>query len=94
MFTKAVERKMKADGSRVLSFAVHPGVVNTDLFDGTTLKKVAPWVPALLFKVVLHNMVNKYDKHVVLSNAGIDFVDSRAGSCFSSVRCHFRHVRR
>jgi hypothetical protein len=31
--------------------AVHPGIVNTDLFDGTLLKTIAPWIPLLFFKV-------------------------------------------
>jgi hypothetical protein len=31
--------------------AVHPGIVNTDLFDGTLLKTIAPWIPPLFFKV-------------------------------------------
>lgn len=32
-------------------FAVHPGIVNTELFDGTAIKTIFPWVPRLLFKV-------------------------------------------
>lgn len=31
-------------------YAVHPGIVNTELFDGTAFKKIFPWVPKLLFK--------------------------------------------
>ncbi|KAJ1529795.1 hypothetical protein ONE63_006540 [Megalurothrips usitatus] len=31
-------------------YAVHPGIVNTELFDGTAFKTVFPWVPRLLFK--------------------------------------------
>lgn len=31
-------------------YAVHPGIVNTELFDGTAFKKFLPWVPKLLFK--------------------------------------------
>jgi len=34
-------------------YAVHPGIVNTELFDGTAFKKIFPWVPKLLFKVCL-----------------------------------------
>lgn len=31
-------------------FAVHPGIVNTELFDGTMFKKIFPWMPRLFFK--------------------------------------------
>lgn len=51
MFAKAVERRARAEGLKISSFALHPGVVNTELFDGTTLKTFAPWVPKLFFKV-------------------------------------------
>lgn len=31
-------------------YAVHPGIVDTELFDGTAFKKIFPWFPKLLFK--------------------------------------------
>lgn len=31
--------------------AVHPGVVNTEVYNGTYMKKLAPFVPRLFFKV-------------------------------------------
>lgn len=34
-------------------YGVHPGIVDTELFDGTAFKKIFPWFPRLLFKVCL-----------------------------------------
>lgn len=51
MFSNKINRKLKEEGERVKSYAVHPGVVDTQLFDDTSLKKIAPWIPKLLFKV-------------------------------------------
>jgi NAD(P)-dependent dehydrogenase (short-subunit alcohol dehydrogenase family) len=51
IFTKSLDSRLRNRNIPVQVHAVHPGIVNTDLFDGTLLKKVAPWVPPLLFKV-------------------------------------------
>lgn len=52
LFSNAVNRILKGENARVTSTALHPGVVDTDLFEGTTLKRFASWVPKLLFRVV------------------------------------------
>uniref|UniRef100_A0A1B6LDN3 Uncharacterized protein n=1 Tax=Graphocephala atropunctata TaxID=36148 RepID=A0A1B6LDN3_9HEMI len=50
MFTQLLDRELRAIDSRVSVVAVHPGIVNTDIFDGTLMKTVMPWAPGLLFK--------------------------------------------
>jgi len=51
IFTKSLDSKLRKHNIPVQVHAVHPGLVNTDLFNGTFLKKIAPWIPSLLFKV-------------------------------------------
>lgn len=53
---------MKKEGANVQAYSVHPGIVNTDLFNGTNLKNVAPWIPRLLFKV---SFPNKFCKNTL-----------------------------
>ncbi|XP_022912834.1 polyprenol dehydrogenase-like isoform X2 [Onthophagus taurus] len=50
LFSNYLNKMMKEEGFNVESFAVHPGVVNTDLFDGTYIKKITPWAIAFFFK--------------------------------------------
>ncbi|XP_018565159.1 retinol dehydrogenase 11-like [Anoplophora glabripennis] len=50
LFTKYLDKHLKDEKIYVQVHSVHPGIVNTELFDGTTLKNIAPWVPALFFK--------------------------------------------
>ncbi|XP_069680516.1 polyprenol dehydrogenase-like [Periplaneta americana] len=50
LFTKSLDSKLKSQNMPVQVHAVHPGIVNTDLFDGTLLKVIAPWVLSLMFK--------------------------------------------
>ncbi|XP_021924780.1 retinol dehydrogenase 12-like isoform X2 [Zootermopsis nevadensis] len=50
LFTKSLDSKLRNRNIPVQVHVVHPGIVNTDLFNGTLLKTVAPWIPALLFK--------------------------------------------
>ncbi|CAH0560515.1 unnamed protein product [Brassicogethes aeneus] len=50
LFSNYLNETMKKEKSFVQSHSVHPGVVNTELFDGTLLKNKAPWIPNLLFK--------------------------------------------
>lgn len=50
---------MRIESANVQVHSVHPGIVNTDLFNGTNLKNVAPWVPNLFFKV----------KHILKANS-------------------------
>lgn len=51
MFTKVLARRLKDSSSSVQVVAVHPGVVNTELFEGTFVKLVAPWYLNLFCKV-------------------------------------------
>lgn len=51
LFTKYLDECLKNEKSYVQVHALHPGVVNTELFNGTKLKSFAPWIPALFFKV-------------------------------------------
>lgn len=50
IFTKSLDSKLRNHNIPVQVHAVHPGIVNTDLFDGTLLKIIAPWIPPLFFK--------------------------------------------
>nr|CAD7568537.1 unnamed protein product [Timema californicum] len=50
LFTRALERRLRRETAPVQAHAVHPGVVNTDIFNGTFFKRVFPWVIRLFFK--------------------------------------------
>lgn len=50
LFSNHLDNVLKESKSHVQVHSVHPGVVNTDLFDGTPLKNYAPWI-LKLFKV-------------------------------------------
>lgn len=51
LFTRFVDAQLKErEDYNVCIYAVHPGVVNTDLFDSTGLQAV-PWFRAFFFKV-------------------------------------------
>ncbi|XP_060530483.1 dehydrogenase/reductase SDR family member on chromosome X [Cylas formicarius] len=50
LFTNHLNRLLKEEKAHVQVHAVHPGIVNTELFNGTHLKSIAPWAPKLLFK--------------------------------------------
>ncbi|CAG9854171.1 unnamed protein product [Phyllotreta striolata] len=50
LFTKYLDGIFKSDGLPIQSHCVHPGIVNTDLFNNSYIKKLAPAIPALLFK--------------------------------------------
>lgn len=50
MFTKELNRQLNEKGVNVRSIAVHPGVVDTDIFNGTFVKIVFPWAIKLFFK--------------------------------------------
>lgn len=51
LFTKYLDSLFKNEGLPIQTHCVHPGIVNTDLFNDTNLKKFVPVIPALLFKV-------------------------------------------
>ncbi|XP_076273427.1 uncharacterized protein LOC143204630 [Rhynchophorus ferrugineus] len=50
MFSVYLNDLLKKENECVQIHSVHPGIVNTELFNGTSLKKLAPWVPNLFFK--------------------------------------------
>ncbi|XP_050300033.1 dehydrogenase/reductase SDR family member on chromosome X-like [Anthonomus grandis grandis] len=50
LFSNFLNALMVKEGEYVQVHSVHPGVVNTDLFNDTSLKTVAPWLPKLFFK--------------------------------------------
>lgn len=58
MFSNYLDAKLSSEGSHVQVHSVHPGIVNTDLFEGTPIKNLLPFVPALIFKVFLFQRVN------------------------------------
>lgn len=49
MITKYYNNILKNTNVQVL--AIHPGIVNTELFNGTLLKMVAPWILRYICKV-------------------------------------------
>lgn len=53
LFTNYLDKLINKSAQHIQIHSVHPGVVNTDLFNGTNLKKFAPWMPSLFFKVRL-----------------------------------------
>ncbi|XP_030745672.1 dehydrogenase/reductase SDR family member on chromosome X [Sitophilus oryzae] len=50
IFTIYLNDLFKKENAHVQVHSVHPGIVNTDLFNGTHLKNLAPWIPHLFFK--------------------------------------------
>lgn len=50
LFTNYLDALCKRNGYHVQLHSIHPGIVNTELFDGTNLKNLAPWLPNLMFK--------------------------------------------
>ncbi|BES90699.1 short chain dehydrogenase [Nesidiocoris tenuis] len=44
LFAINLGKRLERASSKVQVHCVHPGIVNTDLFDGTLLKKTMPWV--------------------------------------------------
>lgn len=50
MFARYLNKTLESEKSKVRSYSVHPGVVNTDLFKDSSIGKYAPWLQSLLFK--------------------------------------------
>ncbi|KAK9503749.1 hypothetical protein O3M35_010244 [Rhynocoris fuscipes] len=50
LFTQELDRQLREMNSNVYVLAVHPGIVNTDLFNDTPLKKLCPWILKYLCK--------------------------------------------
>lgn len=51
LFSNYLNELLTKEGAFVQVHSVHPGIVNTDLFNDTNLKTIAPWMPSLFFKV-------------------------------------------
>uniref|UniRef100_U5ESL3 Putative dehydrogenase with different specificities related to short-chain alcohol dehydrogenase n=1 Tax=Corethrella appendiculata TaxID=1370023 RepID=U5ESL3_9DIPT len=49
MFTRHLNIQFKLDGEHLQSHSLHPGVVNTDLFENSSTTYI-PWIRKLLFK--------------------------------------------
>lgn len=54
LFTIHLEKLLREKNSRVHLLSVHPGVVDTDIFNGTALKIIFPWVLKYICKVMLY----------------------------------------
>ncbi|KAJ8713251.1 hypothetical protein PYW07_013621 [Mythimna separata] len=50
MTARYVNKLLEEEGSAVKCYAVHPGIVDTDLFEKTMFKKAFPWAMKLFFK--------------------------------------------
>lgn len=50
MTARYINKIMEENNMPVKGYSVHPGIVNTDLFDGTVFKRVFPWAMKLFFK--------------------------------------------
>lgn len=50
LFTRFVDAQLKEQNDNVCIYAVHPGVVNTALFDTTGMQAI-PWFREFFFKV-------------------------------------------
>ena len=51
LFSNYLNSLLKTEGMFVRSYAVHPGIVNTDIFRGTLVKNYQSWIISLMFKV-------------------------------------------
>lgn len=51
LFTNYLNMILRQDKACIQVHSTHPGIVYTDLFEETLLKKYAPWMMRLLFKV-------------------------------------------
>ncbi|KAL4706199.1 hypothetical protein ACJJTC_018383 [Scirpophaga incertulas] len=71
MSSRYINTLLEEEGYKVRSYAVHPGIVNTDLFEGTMFRSVFPWAMRIFFKTpaqgavsILHTCFNKdLEKH-------------------------------
>lgn len=56
MFTFYLNDRLKSIDSNVEVVAAHPGIVDTDIFNATLLKRLFPFLPRLFFKVSLQTI--------------------------------------
>ncbi|XP_049874630.1 retinol dehydrogenase 11-like [Pectinophora gossypiella] len=66
MSARYINHLLSEEGCRVKSYAVHPGIVDTDLFEKTLFRQMFPWAMKLFFKTpekgaisILHACFNK-----------------------------------
>lgn len=58
MFTKELDKRIKASGENITVNAVHPGVVATELFQHVAWARNFPWLARAFLKVcIMHNFV-------------------------------------
>ncbi|CAB3260224.1 unnamed protein product [Arctia plantaginis] len=50
MSARYINKLLEEEGCPVKSYSVHPGIVDTDLFEKTMFKKAFPWAMKLFFK--------------------------------------------
>ncbi|XP_075978994.1 polyprenol dehydrogenase-like [Anticarsia gemmatalis] len=50
MSARYINKMLEQEGCAVKSYSVHPGIVDTDLFEKTMFKKTFPWAMKLFFK--------------------------------------------
>ncbi|CAG9762072.1 unnamed protein product [Ceutorhynchus assimilis] len=50
LFSNHLNELLKKENANVQVHSVHPGLVDTGLFNDTNMKTVAPWLPSLFFK--------------------------------------------
>lgn len=50
MSARYINKILEEDGCNVKCYAVHPGIVNTDLFEGTLFRRFFPWAMRMFFK--------------------------------------------
>lgn len=90
MSTMYLQNKFSAEKIPVDSFSVHPGLVDTDLFQTTPLKKLFPWLPSMIFKVI-----DKYLQCTVIYRVGLTlFQNSHKGATpivYASVSKELEH---
>jgi len=90
MLTKYYNKKLSNTNVQVL--AVHPGIVNTELFDGTLLKITMPWLLKYVCKVNYNFIFNNN----VLYNFVIKCLslDTRRRITKCYLRMYFSRIRR
>lgn len=50
MCARYINKILQESNAPVKGYAVHPGIVDTDLFEGTFFKRVFPWAMKVFFK--------------------------------------------
>lgn len=53
LFSNYLDALLRVDNVPIQLHSVHPGLVDTDLFEGHLFKKISPWAVKLFFKVIV-----------------------------------------